>query len=167
VPRSIRGGRGPSGPTTGGDFAVRVVGAEELARVSKALRQAGAKDMRNELTRAMRAAAKPLIAEARQHARETLPKRGGLNKRVARSSIRAKIRTGGQSVGVRIVAKGLDARVDTAGRVRHPVFGNRKVWVQQQVKPGWFDVPMKSGAPEVRRELLKAIDNITRKLEGA
>lgn len=166
MPRSTRRVRGPAGPAVGGDFTARVVGAEELAAVAKALRQAGDKELRKELYRGLRRAAKPLIAEARQHARDTLPKSGGLNERVARSKFKVAVRGAGRNPGVRITATGLDKRLDTEGRIRHPVYGNREVWVQQKVKPHWFETPMAAGAPEVRRELQKVVEDIARKLEA-
>jgi HEAT repeat protein len=166
VPRSTLRVRGSAGPAVGGDFTARVVGAEDLAAVAKALRQAGDKDLRKELYRGLRRAVKPLIADARQHARDTLPKAGGLNERVARSKFRVTVRGAGRNPGVRITATGLDRRLDTDGRIRHPVYGNRDAWVQQQVKPHWFQTPMQAGAGEVRRELQRVVDDIAKRLES-
>jgi hypothetical protein len=84
---------------------------------------------------------------------------------VARSKFRVKTRSAGRSPGVRVTAVGVDARVDRTGKVRHPVYGNRRVWVTQQVKPGWFTDPMEAGAPAVRRELLVVIATVARKVE--
>lgn len=141
-------------------------GADALKDLSRQLREVGAKDLRKEMNRGLRSAAKPLIADTRQFAREILPKQGGLNEKVARSRFRVKITTG-RDPGVRITATGLDARLDTQGRIRHPIYGNRKAWVQQKVTPGWFHVPMRRGAPRVRRELAKVLDNVAKKLERA
>lgn len=140
-----------------------VRGADQLADLSKRLRQAGEKDLRREMHRGIRRAAGPLIADAREHARATLPKHGGLNERVARSKFSVRARSG-RDPGVRIIAKGVDARLDKAGRDRHPVFGDRHVWVVQQVRPGWFRIPMERGAPRVRRELLLAFHVVARRL---
>jgi len=160
-----RTGRLSRGPTIGGSLELRMAGAEALRDVAKDVRRVGDKSIRRELNRALRAATKPAIAETRQYARENLPKRGHLNERVARSKFRTKIRTGANP-SVRVTATGMDARLDTQGRDRHPVFGNRKVWVQQKVKPGWFDVPMRRGARHVREELVDSIDRIANELEG-
>ena len=40
------------------------------------------------------------------------------------------------------------------------MFGNREEWVNQQVPPGWFDDVMKAGAPEIRGEVVKAIESV-------
>lgn len=159
--------RGGGRPAVGllGSFSLQVRGAEQLGDVARELRRVADKDLRKQLNRGLRQATKPLIAETRKYAREHLPKHGGLNERVARSKFRTKIRTGANP-SVRITATGLDARLNTQGRVRHPVYGNRKVWVEQRVAPLWFDVPMRRGAPHVRRALTSALDEVTKQLEG-
>jgi len=148
-------------------LTVQVRGANQLADVAKALRRAGDKDLQRQLYAGLRRSAKPLIVAARDNAEKTLPKHGGLNRRVARSRFKVSTRGGGRNPGVRVTAAGLDRRVDTSGTVKHPVFGNRDVWVTQKVKPGWFTDPMEQGAPKVRRELLVAIAEVARKVEKA
>lgn len=146
------------------DFEIR--GADDFLRLSKALKEAGRGDLRKELTAGLKAAAKPLIAKSRQEAKQRLPHRGGLADRVARAPQRVQVRTAMQTAGVRIVVgkSKSGARAANEGLVRHPVFGNRSVWVTQKVKSGWFDEPMKAGAPEVRPELEAAIERIARKI---
>ena len=140
-------------------FEVR--GAGDFDRFAKALKAAGRTDLRKEMFKAFRAAAKPLIAASRQEARRRLPSSGGLAEQVAKEPQRVQIRTG-RHAGVRIAVgkKRGGARTANRGVVRHPVFGNRKVWVSQKVTPGWFDDPMREGAPLVRRKLEQAIENV-------
>lgn len=164
MPRSVPRVRGSAGPSVGGE--ARVTGANELADLAKALRQAGAKDLRKELYKGLRSSAKPLIADARKNARATLPKHGGLNVRVARSKFKVSTRGGGVNPGVRITATGVDKRVDTQGRVWHPVYGRRRPGEVQRVEPGWFTKPMQAGAPAVRQELVAVIERIAKQLEG-
>lgn len=166
MPRSTPRVRQPSGPVVSGSLDVRITGADRLAAVAKQLRQTADKDLRKEMYRGLRRAARPLIADARENARRTLPKQGGLNERVARSRFKVSVRGSGRNPGVRISATGVDARVDTQGRDRHPVFGNRRVWVQQKVRPHWFEIPMRAGAPKVRRELDRVVVDIAKKLEA-
>jgi hypothetical protein len=166
VPRSVPRARRPSGPTVGGLLDVRIDGVEKLAVVARRLRETGDKGLRAEMYRGLRRASKPLIADTREYARKTLPKRGGLAERVARSKFKVSVRGAGRNPGVRITATGLDTRLDTQGRDRHPVFGNREVWVQQKVKPHWFEIPMRAGAPKVRRELDQVVTDVARKLEA-
>ena len=143
---------------------VRIEGAEKLAAVARQLRQTGDKELRKQMYRGLRSAAKPMIADTREHARRTLPKEGGLNERVARSKFRVSVRAAGRDPAVRITATGLDKRLDTQGRIRHPVYGNRDVWVEQKVPAHWFEIPMRAGSGKVRHELVQVVDDIAKKL---
>jgi hypothetical protein len=50
------------------------------------------------------------------------------------------------------------------GRLRHPLFGNRRYWYDQSVTPGFWDKAMEKGVKDVRVELLKALDEVAAKL---
>jgi hypothetical protein len=134
-------------------------GLKVLQRKLKAM---DAKDLRRELNRGLKDAAGQMIPVARDAARGSLPQTGGLADRVASAPMRISVTTG----RVRIMAKGMDRRSET-GRLRHPVFGNREVWVTQQIKPHWFTERMRERAPQVRRELVEAMDRIARKVANA
>jgi hypothetical protein len=145
--------------------AVSIRGLERFARLSKDLRQAGAKELRRELYRGLQRAAKPLIADAKVSAR-SLPHRGGLADRAARARFRVKARAG-RTPSISIVAadaKGRSVDLDALdrGTVRHPTFGHRP-WVAQQVRPEWFTRPMVNGSPQVRDEMLRAVDDVAAK----
>lgn len=147
----------------------RVTGADQLARAGRALRAQGeaGKGQRKELFKAIQRATRPLKDDVKQAALRDLPRRGGLNRAVASSKITTRTRTGGRNVGVRIVAAGKtvrDLRSLDRGRLRHPVFGNREVWVNQAIRPGWFTRPLEEGAPAVRRELIAAMHTVVRDL---
>lgn len=141
------------------DFEVQ--GADQFLRLSKALKHAGRGELRKELNRSLRESAKPLIKDTKAAARSRLPKRGGLAALVARAPQRVQVRTG-RDPGVRIVVgkNGSGARGAEQGRVRHPVFGNKNVWVTQSVPKGWFSEPIKAGAPKVRRDLEDVLEQI-------
>jgi hypothetical protein len=143
----------------------RVTGADQIARAARALKAQGPGGVqgRKELLRAIQSGTKELKADIKASARSSLPTRGGLNEVIAQSPISTRTRTTGNSVGVRIVATGKplrDIEATNRGRLRHPVFGNRKVWVQQTIPAGWFDRPLQAGAPKVRTELLAAMQRI-------
>ena len=146
------------------DYEVR--GAEDFLKLSKALKHAGRTELRKELTSSLKRTAKPLIGKTRDEARRRLPQKGGLAKRVAKTPQRIQVRTGAKTAGVRVVVgkSNSGARGANKGVVRHPVFGNRQVWVNQSVPPGWFDEPLRKSAPEVRRGLEKAIESIADKV---
>lgn len=145
---------------------LEVKGAEKFAQVAKALKKTADKELQKELYSALNRATKPMRTEAKKSAEQRLPKTGGLNKRVARARMSTR-RRAGRDPGVRIVATGMDqlALMDQ-GRVRHPVYGNRKRWVNQPIPDakGWFTDPMEEGKPTAQREIVKTLDQIARKL---
>jgi hypothetical protein len=147
------------------DLEIR--GADKLGKLAKALKQAGDKDLQKELYAGLNRATKPLRSDAKRSADENLPRRGGLNKRVARARMSTR-RRGGKNPGIKIVAKGMPqlGRIDRLGKVKHPVHGHRDRWVDQKIPEaqGWFTDPMQAGAPPVRKELVRTLDAIARKL---
>lgn len=146
------------------DFEVR--GADDFYRLSKALKHAGRTQLRKDLNKSLRTSAKPLISKTRQEALRRLPQRGGLAAQVAREPQRIQVRTGSTTAGVRIVVGKNRGGAQQANRgvVRHPVFGNREVFVEQRVTPGWFDDPIKQSAPEIRRDLERALESAADKI---
>jgi len=117
----------------------------------------------------MRLAAKPMVGAAKESARANLPKHGGLNVWVAdgaKIAARNRVATT-NTVGMRIVATEGGARLEDMdkGKVRHPVYGNRKVWRDQDIQAGWFSKPLNAFAPMVAAEVLMAMDIIGRRIE--
>jgi len=144
------------------DFGV--TGADAFFRLSKALKEAGKAELRKELNKGMREASKPLIRQARAAALRELPHRGGLAQRIAKAPMRAQVRTGAETAGVRIVTTSHDTAATDSGRLRHPVYGHKDRYVEQQVTPGWFSQTLSNGAPAVRPELEKAIQSVIDKV---
>jgi hypothetical protein len=152
---------------------ITVNGADEFARLSRQLKEAGQKGLQREFTQAISRSVKPLKAELPASARTHLPRRGGLAERVAGSRIGFTRRTSGRGVGLRVQAKNAYhlAQMDK-GFVRHPVFKRRGeesrsfVWVTQRVIPGWFTDPTDAAAPRIRREVLRAMDDVARKINA-
>lgn len=145
---------------------IRIIGAEKLAAVSRALKQHGDKELMREVTKGITASVKPLKKDVKAHARSSLPRRGGLAKRVARTSLPHRTRRGAGTAGVKIEAKANavnDPKRIDRGRVKHPVFGGGP-WVLQDVTPGWFTKPLEDGAPVVRKELLQVMDETVSKI---
>ena len=140
--------------TTGG---TGVQGAEDFLRLSRALKAAGQTELRKQLNKTMRDAAKPLLPKVKAAAEANLPKKGGLNTRIAKKPFRVQTRTGASTAGVRIVGTKVDPRIDQ-GRVYHPVFG-RSPGVVQQVKPGYFSETLAAEGPAVRDDLAQALED--------
>lgn len=148
--------------------SAQVRGTEDFIRLSKALKAAGRSELRKELNKGLRRAAKPLIAQTRAAALEKLPKAGGLNELVAKTPQRVQVRTGAKTAGVRIVVvqSRSGARRANRGVLRHPVFADTTkprdewTWVDQKVNSDWFDGPLREGAPLVVPQLTVAMQAI-------
>lgn len=60
--------------------------------------------------------------------------------------------------------RSLPRHLDSEKGWRHPVFGDRNVWVHQQGRP-YFGATIKKRAPVFRKAILAAIDETNRELE--
>lgn len=93
-----------------------------LLELSKAMKQAGAGDLRKEFHKSVRTAARPVLPKIRNSARARFPSKGGLNVHMARGTrYRAVVKTGAKTAGVSIRANKTDPRTDTRGRIWHPI----------------------------------------------
>lgn len=148
---------------------VEILGLQQLTRLGLALKATGAGGLRRELLSGLRAAAKPMVKEARAAAMDRLPKAGGLNVRVAGEPILIRNRLTGTGVGVRIVTTTTDTRGPNKGVIRHPVFGHKDRWVTQQDPraKGWFDDTLAKAQPEGEKAIAEAVSKIWVELELA
>lgn len=157
--------------------SVRLAGdTAEMRRLADKLRRAGQDNaISDAILAAIRQEIQPLRDSARQRARETLPRRGGLADRVAQQPMPVSY-SPSRSRGVRVridvrPAHGRAGVEDPAavdrGRVRHPTFGRTGPgeWHTQQVQAGWFTVPMTQGAPKIRAALVAALNREIDKLQ--
>jgi hypothetical protein len=147
----------------------KVTGAEDFLKLSKALKAAGDVHTRKALTAAMREGVKPAMKDAQKRLKEGLPYGGRGN---AVSQV-VQVKTGANA-GVSVVVKygskrATNARLaNTHGRIRHPVFADAEKtrkdwrWVNQEVPhlKGWFDESYRDAAPEIRKSLENAMEDI-------
>ncbi|KUH38383.1 MULTISPECIES: hypothetical protein [Streptomyces] len=161
--------------------SVRITGTGQLLELSRRLRAAGGPRLRANMTRRIRRAAEPLRADLQQTIR-TLPiqapprragSRGGSSptsrplRATIADAIRISVRTGGNP-GARVwVDKGAlppDLRnmptVINSGRIRHPVFGNRRRWVTQTASPLWWDRTVRTHMPRMTAEVARIVDDV-------
>lgn len=137
---------------------------QDLAALGKRLRDAGDRQLINELRRTIRAATEPTRDAIQQSALDTLPQSGGLNRWAAVKPTTAVNMTGKTSrVSVKAQVKGHDIAALNAGTARHPVFGNRKVWKANSVTPGFFDKPVEATSEKLRGDVLAAIEAVATK----
>lgn len=147
------------------EFSIR--GAEDLAKAAAAIKATGNRTLKRELARAIREAAKPATLAIKASALAELPRRGGLGKKVAASRVSTRVRTSARSAGVRVQATNLhDIAAMNRGRLRHPVFGNRQVWVNQEIKAGWFSDPADATKPVAQQRVRAAMERVQNQLKN-
>jgi hypothetical protein len=145
------------------DFQVN--GADQFLRLSRAFKEAGRSDLRKELNKGLRDGVKPLTPLTRTAALRALPRGGGLNQLVAKTPQRVKVSTG-RDPGVTLIAgrKGSGAGGADIGVVRHPTFGNKAVWRETQVLPGWLTATVKTHIGDVIPALEQALERVAEKV---
>lgn len=148
--------------------------AARIKRVARALRQVDAA-LPGELRKQLREAAQPLVARAKARVK-AIPARGsahsGLRRRIARG-VRSEVATS-RNPRVAITVgmadpqeKNLPAFMDRNEGWRHPVFGNRKVWVHQGTGGSWFMDTMEAGIPGLEKRVTQVLDDAVAKIDRA
>lgn len=153
---------------------IEIRGIESLALISRRLKQLGdGNEIPKQMSKEIRSAVPPIRVAVKKNAVGTLPSGGGLGEWVAKSRVTATIRRTGRSAGIRLKAgrnsekKRSDIRAIDKGRVRAPLFGNRRIWHLQSVKPGFFtDAVTDEGMEAFRKAVIKAIDKAVREVLG-
>jgi hypothetical protein len=147
--------------------------AAELEALAFRLRRAGETELVREVTRAMRDAVVPVQDEIRAGLKPRLPDRYA-ETLDADLRLGVNVRTAGSDPGVSVTGttrsgKSRSLRKLDAGLLRHPVYGNREVWRDQEepsVQPGWFTGPAEAAGPRVRDGIEKALEDVANRAAG-
>jgi hypothetical protein len=150
---------------------LRIEGSEKLGALSDALRRYGTAGLEKELFDGIERAVQPLVAAVKKSLKTYLPDRYA--EAVAVSLVERAVRLAGSNPGVRLTASAKTRRGKqrdlvslNKGRLRHPLYGDREWWFDQEVKKGFWDEPLLDESDAVREELVKVLDNIARELAG-
>lgn len=150
---------------------ISVRGAEKLRALSRALNEAAEKDLRRELYRRMSRAVAPLTEKVKGSLPRFLPDRYAdeLSRTLKFRTTRRLDRSKNPGVSLWATAstprgKPRNLAALNRGRLRHPLYGDRRHWFNQPVTPGFWDKPLEDSADEVRRELVNVLDDIGREL---
>jgi hypothetical protein len=149
---------------------IEITGGEQIAALAKAIKAEGAagKGLQKTVRASIRTSAKPLGKFVAVSAGRALPRRGGLGYKVAGASVTVtgNVGSGGISAKLKLRAKGYDFPAMDRGRLRHPVFGNRRIpWETQIIKPKVFTDPFMEGAPAIRQEIEKGLVEVAARIE--
>lgn len=116
----------------------------------------------DELNKALEKTADKLKEDIAKSAASILPKRGGLASAI--SHIDISIVKHGNGVSIVANAKYNLEEIDR-GTVRHPVYGNRRTVVTQQVNPGFWSKPTKDSERDFGQSAEKALDELVARVE--
>ncbi|WP_411132702.1 hypothetical protein [Streptomyces sp. 030-HV] len=151
--------------------------ASNLRNISNALKaEEDGKELRKELTKNMREALKPGAAQAKSAIMamsSVTPHDGPALKTSIARKIRPEVRITGKFPGAKIKAfktKNLrdfpnaPKRTNRASGWRHPVYGNREVWVTQVGKVGWFDRAFEGQGDHYKRQVQFALADMVNRI---
>lgn len=167
--------------------SVQITGTGQLIELSRRLHAAGGPRLKANLARRIRRAAEPLKTDTQQTIRN-LPinaeprkagSRGGSSptsrplRATIADAVRLSVRTSsnpGARVWVDRSALPSDLKNmpyvlnSSNGRIRHPVFGNKKRWVNQWTTPLWWDKVVRAHTPRMKTEVARVLDDVRRQL---
>jgi hypothetical protein len=149
--------------------------ASELEAVAFRLRRAGEQDLPRELNRGMRDAIQPIPDQIRAGLKPHLPDHYAAELD-ADLDIKTITRNSGSATADAAVAVYAQTRSGRrrklrrldAGRITHPLYGNREHWYTQSapsggMERGWFTGPCEDAAPHVRAALEHALRDVAGK----
>ncbi|MGA5076256.1 hypothetical protein ACPC37_01315 [Streptomyces griseoincarnatus] len=171
--------------------SVQILGTGQLVTLSRRLRAAGGPRLQRNMARRIRRAAEPLHrdlrgavrgmplqSEGRKRNRHGQMGRGGPSpttrpfRGMLAGGVRISVRQGA-SPGARVwidrsriepKARNVLHQINETGRLRHPVFGNRKRWTNQRGPAGWWTRRVQAGIPRMRSEVERVLADVRRDL---
>lgn len=148
------------------EVTVKSTDVDNLVRAIRT--HADAKAIRRDLSRGLNSASKDVRSKMIDAIPNALPRRGGLAEQMhGMVSGRATAKSGKYAgVSIRFASKGYDIRTLTGKRLRHPVYGNRDVWVEQTagLNPEAFTGEFERQKPDMARAVSRVLEDIARKV---
>ena len=141
--------------------AVRVE-SKDLRRFAAAMRDAD-RSLKRRVEGRLRSVAKPIGREVRAKGAAQMPRRGGLRGTLQRATVRTSVSwSKDAAVQIEIRADGASIPHEDTGVITHPVFGNRGVWVRQQVPARAWSRALEAQQSKLRVAVGREIDDIVR-----
>jgi hypothetical protein len=148
------------------EVTIKSTDVDNLVRAIRT--HADAKAIRRDLYRGLNSASRGVRSQMVDAIPNALPRRGGLAEQMkANVSSRATSKSGKYAgVSIRFASKGYNIRTLTGARLRHPVFGNRGVWVEQSegLNPEAFTGEFEQQKPDMQRAISRVLEDIARKV---
>lgn len=167
--------------------SVRITGTGQLIELSRRLKAAGGPRLKANFARRIRRAGEPLHRDMQQTIRSlpirAEPRKSGNRGGPTRTSrplratiaeaVRLSVRTGanpGARVWVDRAALPSDLKFmpegmnKPNGRIRHPVFGNKRRWVNQWTTPLWWDKTVQKHTPRMQAEVSRVLNDVRNSL---
>ncbi len=119
------------------------------------------KKLRLAFNRRIREIMVPLKEEVKSSAEELLPKAGGFAADIAASRFSTSVTSYTVVFKMRDV---YDLKKVDEGRLRHPVFGNRSVWVTQSIRSGFWSNPVEKAKVEIAAAVIEAMNEVIKEL---
>ncbi len=129
--------------------------AQSLKAARRRLEPEVAKEIRSTVVPRLRAA-------IQQSAATRLPRRGGLAASSA-ASTRTTVSGARGEIRIRTRNRYREDQLDR-GIVRHPVYGNRNVWVTQPITPGWWTIPVEQYRDDIAEAADDAVARVCRSI---
>ncbi|MEU2143622.1 hypothetical protein ABZ741_04825 [Streptomyces globisporus] len=166
--------------------SVQITGTGQLLELSRQLRAVSGAPIQRNMARRIRRAAEPLHRDMQDTIRH-LPlasdarragSRGGSSptsrpfRATLAEAVRISVRTTGNPGARVFVDKGRLPRDISVGvlyqlndgRLRHPVFGNRRRWTNQRTPALWWDRQVRQHTPRMQSEVARVLDDVRRQL---
>ncbi|MCP3820062.1 hypothetical protein NLX86_18775 [Streptomyces sp. A3M-1-3] len=163
--------------------SVRILNTGQLLELSRRLKAAGGPRLKANMTRRIRRTAEPLKSDLQQTIRG-LPIRAEPRKAGSRGgpsptsrplratiagAVRISVRTTGNP-GARVwvdrsalppdLRKMPSVMNSANGRIRHPVFGNKRRWVNQWTTPLWWEKTTRRHIPRMTADVARVLDDV-------
>jgi hypothetical protein len=149
---------------------------QELARAMR--QESDGKELRKDLIKELRGVLEPAKTEAKSSimgmSTAGMSSSPNLRKAVAQK-VTVQARLSGKSTGVRLRARktpnvrgfvNAPKRLNRRTGWRHPVRGNRDIWVAQMGKPEWFDDPVRRDHDKYRKAVLSAMNRTALRIKA-
>ena len=150
---------------------MEIAGTEQIdALVSRIREHADRSALQKELNAGLNSVTKKIRGQLTEAIPSALPRRGGLAAEIQRATKFNTSAKSGRWAGVTVwgKAKGHDLRTLTGRRLRHPVWGNRGVWVNQTrgVDQTVLLAKWEDQKPEVQRAISEVLEQVARRIVG-